>query len=178
MKKIILVTLLFITGCGGSGGDGGAAIQGSNQTGSYRFIGVMCFDNSFNVTATAAVDAQTVTTLTINGNSATSQNISSSCSVNNTYTIVFDDTNDTVTHSNRLFTTSNQSSCSLTWGLTPVSGGTIIPSSISGTYTHNQTVSDLVGEYAVDSSGNLLFLSTLAVSGSPSDWCYLLYQLL
>jgi hypothetical protein len=178
MRIIMITALIYITGCSGSGGGGGTGIQGSNQSGTYSFVGVECYDNLITTsTALALVDTQTDTTLTINGNSAVSQNVSASCLVNYAFSVLFDAEDYTVTYSNRVYTTSNQSSCSLTWGLTPLSGGTIVPSSISATYTHEQTEPVFIGEYDTAPNGDIYFLSNLTVSGSPSDLCFLIYQL-
>lgn len=178
MRKFLVLTgFILMSACGGSGGGGAGTppVEGTDYSGSYRFGGVACYNNTLSsLTALAATDSQTSSTLTINGNSYSQQSISS-CSVLSTAKIVFNQDNYTFALTNGKYTTSNQGSCSLTWGLTPVTGGTINPSSINGVYSNNQTPPDFNGEYYVNSSNELLLLSTLTVSGSPTDLCFLVY---
>ncbi len=164
--------------------ESGNKIQGLNLSGSWRWIGVECWDSSFTTrTAVATVGAGSYSsTTTINGNTATAQAISSSgCTVNYSQSFVATLTSGdstggvgNISTGSTTASTSNGGSCSLSATLN-VTSGSITPTTINTAYTQGQSVPGQTYEF-VYNPPILAIPSTLQVPSSPTDICLLIYQ--
>jgi hypothetical protein len=180
---LALVLVPFFVACGGGGGgssSGGSAdvpVVGTDVTGSYRAVGVECYNSSATVLkAVATVDSGYTETLTISKNSYEGYSNSTGCSSRETGRIVYDSTAYTVSISNRKTTTASFSTCSHTMNLT-ASLGTISPTGITAAVNHNATEPDRTfSAFKNTSNGAIGLVTFIQVVGSPSDICFMIYQ--
>lgn len=178
---IILSSVLFLSACGSSGGGSSAsgvtaasAVQGTDHSGTYRLTAVQCY-SSTGAPTTTAVPSGANTQINIQGNSFTSSNLTSNCTLTGTGQIVFDASTSTEKLSGYHVATSTGGSCSETISFASQMGGTISPTSLTVTYANGQAVPDSTGSYSVDSSGNVYLFTTLQDSVSTSDLCFFKY---
>jgi hypothetical protein len=190
MRKLpnIFFTLIlpFLSACGGDSGttSNSQSIQGLNLSGSWRWIGVECYNSTFSTrTAVATIAAGSYSsTTTINGNTATVQAINASgCALSYSNSIVANLTNGdssggigTLTEGSASATISTGGSCSFSANLT-VASGSISPTSISTSYNQGQNISGNTYEF-IYNPPYLGIPSTLQVPGSPTNICLLIYQ--
>ena len=178
-----IFTLLSITACGGGGGGASSAgsgvtpVVGTDVTGSYRAVGVECYNNSLSaLTAVATIATGYTETLVINKNAYESVSNSSGCSSRENGRIVYDSTAYTAAISNRTTTTASLTTCSHTVNFTATLGS-ISPSSITSGVDHNGTrVDQTFSAFKSTSTGAIGLLSVIQVVGAPTDICFLVYQ--
>lgn len=180
--------LLALIGCGSEEEKGGdvPTIDGTDMTGTYRAIGVECYNSNGPLSAAANfTEDSPVETITIDGNSFESSTVSNSCTVRISGRMVFTAESDTssggygtmaISYNPVEITGGSPCSYEFTWDLVDNSPN-IIPASKSATYSDGDTISDNSSIYLYNSSHAGL-LSVLQVSGSPTDLCFMIYRIL
>ncbi len=161
-----------------------STVEGDDHSGTYRNIGVECYDSSQSLSALAGYSSSSpVGTLIISGNSTESTTVSSSCTARARGRAVFTRqgsgsgyTYGSVTLTTTSMTTSS-SSCSFTQTFVPVSGSpSISPGSINMSYSSSTSTGSVTGDYIHNDSGYIALLTALQVSGYPSDLCFYIFD--
>ncbi len=177
MKYLLLTIFLVSCQPGGSDSSSNSTVTGLDYSGTYNFAGVDCFyPNTSQLTQTAVVVAGTSSSLTISGNSTTSNSWYNSCNSVSTTTAVFN-ADYTLTMTNRKMTSVNFGSGSCTSGIqlsnTPTNA--ITPKILTYTVSTNDVIPDINSAYIRNTTnGNLGFLSTFTTAVN-TDICYLIY---
>lgn len=153
-------------------------------TGTWNLVGVECY--SSNPTALTAAGtmaaAASPETLQINGNQMTSETTgASSCVVTESRTIQAtlssgsqSSGSGTVAIGSTTASTSNGAACSVNLSF-DMSQGTLTTPTISGTMTAGDYSPSMSGSFVINQS-YWGFATSLKVSGSPSDICFLIYH--
>jgi hypothetical protein len=189
MISIPLILILFQSckSSDSSSSSSSSAVSGSNKTGTYREIGLECYDTNISaVTSAATFDANSpVTTISISGNTISTTSTSSSCTVRSSGRIEFTETGTGSGYSYGTFsatmtstTINSGTSCTQTSTFSVIPGhsyGSLTPSFISSTETNSNTPESINAEY-IDNDPYLALPINIAVSGHPTDICFLIYR--
>jgi hypothetical protein len=184
---IITLIALMLSSCGKEseqGANSATTVRGLNLTGLWRWIGVECYGSTLSsLTAMATLASGSYSSsLTINGNTATSQSINSSGCIM-TYSTSIEATlteGDSSGGYGNLSTGSTNislstgSACTFSANLA-MGQGTITPSSVSSSYSQNETIPARTLEFLYNPP-YLAIPSILQVQGRPSDLCFLIYS--
>lgn len=176
----------FCVSCGGSdsGGGGTPAVQGLNLTGSWRWLGVECYNSSLTtLTALATKAAGSYNSnISINGNTGISQSVNpEGCTSTSTYSFVANLTQGDssggygqISVGESTAVNSTGGSCTFTANLTAVSGS-VSPTTITATYSNNQPITAVTYEF-VYNPPYLAIPSTIQVPTNPTNICFLIYE--
>ncbi|MDZ4081592.1 MAG: hypothetical protein U1E10_01530 [Bdellovibrionales bacterium] len=178
-----VLSIATLAACGGGGGGSSAAgsgvvaVVGTDVTGTYRAIGVECYNNTLStLTAVASIAAGYTETLTINKNAYEVTINTTGCSSRENGRLVYNSTDYTAALTNRTTTTASQGTCSHAVNFS-ASLGSVSPNSFTAAVNHNGTEVDrTVSAFKSTSTGAIGIFSTIQVVGSPSDLCFLVYQ--
>lgn len=178
----VAILLIVYQNCSGSGGGSttnnnqSAAVTGLDYSGTYKLNGVACYNRDLKTLTTSAAVSGSNETITISGNSYSSNTISGNCNSASQGTIKFVDSS-TLNLTSIKTTSATGGSCTLSLNLSQAPANTIIPTGLSQTVTANETKADVVGASYIrnDSNGMIGLLSTFRNSANSEDICLMIY---
>lgn len=186
------ISISLLSACGGggggggssTGGSGGATVQGLDLTGVWRFIGIECYDSSFqNLTAAGTASASSaVGTSVVAGNLLQSEDVGNGgCKVTLSRSIVanLQAGNSSGGYGTGTFGATTAAitpgaSCTLETSF-DMALGSVTPSLLSSTYNQGQALPAQNFEFMINPP-YLGLTSLIQVVGRPTDVCFLILQ--
>lgn len=182
MKKLILLIFTIIMAACSKSKDEDS-IKGLDLSGTWRTTGVECYDSSLeNLTAKGIISSGSpVGTLNIKGNQLTSEGTNGSCKVSYVRKVIANLKSGSATNGYGTgmlgATTVNINTGSSCTGVTTftMSLGSITPSTLSSTFSQNQSIAEQSFEFLINEP-YLLLTSLIQVVGSTTDICFIVQE--